>query len=188
MWKAAAEDIAVELASWLLPEGVEDAWDPSSFGIKPVIYAGYRKASGDGHVVVNYEKVLRVGLKGILSEINEALARLDRADREAPAKQLFLKSAATCIEAAISFAKRYSAAARELAREESNPERKRELLEIAGSAPVLKTCPHLPRSSPVSLVCPHAALAGEQWSFRGPGQDGSVLCIPIMKPIAGKAS
>jgi len=131
-WKGRSrEDIAVELASWLLPEGVEDAWDPSSFGIKPVIYAGYRKASGDGHVVVNYEKVLRVGLKGILSEINEALARLDRADREAPAKQLFLKSAATCIEAAISFAKRYSAAARELAREESNPERKRELLEIA---------------------------------------------------------
>jgi formate C-acetyltransferase len=131
-WKGRSrEDRSIAFASDLLPDEVKPAWDPDSFAIKPVIYAGYRKASGDGHVVVDYERVLNVGMKGLLDEAERALSGTHLGTHEGPSRRLFLRAVITCLKAAIAFSKRYSNEASRLAAREHEPERRKELEAIA---------------------------------------------------------
>lgn len=134
-WKGKArEDKVVELASLILPEEIKKSWDPEAFGIKPAIYAGYKKVSGgSGHTVLNYEKPLKKGFKEIIKEAKEALSKIDFRDRDAVSKSLFLKAVIICYEAVIDFVKRYAKLAQELALKEKNPDRKKELEEISNA-------------------------------------------------------
>ena len=87
--------------------------------------------SGDGHIVVDFEKVLKKGLNGIIKEIEEELADLNLSEPHNLRKRTFLKAAKISLNAAIIFAQRYSEQAKRLANKENDPQRKEELKKIS---------------------------------------------------------
>lgn len=86
---------------------------------------------GIGHVCVDYGKVLRVGFSGIVKEAAEKKAALDPEDPETIVKTQFYDAVIITYNAAINLAHRYAAKALEMAQTEINPQRKKELLQIA---------------------------------------------------------
>ena len=94
--------------------------------------------NGIGHVCVQYDKVLKIGYRGIITEAKEALAKLDFSDAEYIDRVNFLEAVIESCEAVIEYARRYSRLARELAGKETNPERRRELEIIS------KNCARVP--------------------------------------------
>ena len=94
--------------------------------------------NGIGHVNVNYEKVLKIGYRGIMAEAQAAMDKLCVADPEYVQRSNFLKAVIESCEAVIEYARRYAKLAKELALKEQNPERKAELEKIA------KNCAHVP--------------------------------------------
>lgn len=86
---------------------------------------------GVGHVSVDYGKILRVGFRGIINEVNQALANLDRKDPSFIKKEQFYNAVVIAYQAAINFAHRYADKAAEIAQSETNPRRKAELLQIS---------------------------------------------------------
>ena len=87
--------------------------------------------NGIGHVNVNYEKVLKVGYRGIMEETQAALSKLDVSDPEYVRRKNFLTAVLESCEAVIGYAKRYAALASEMASSERNVLRKEELEKIA---------------------------------------------------------
>lgn len=86
----------------------------------------------------NYEKILKIGLKGIIEEANERKKRLDKEFMDGVVngidyveKRDFLESAIITLNGAIRWGKRYANLARELAEKEEDPARKKELEKIA---------------------------------------------------------
>ncbi len=79
----------------------------------------------------DYDKVLRVGLKGILAEIEAELAALELTSPEAGRKFQFLRAAQIACEAEIRLARRYAALARDMAARERRAARQAELERIA---------------------------------------------------------
>lgn len=94
--------------------------------------------NGIGHVNVNYEKVLKIGYRGIMAEAQAALDKLCVADPEYVQRHNFLTAVIESCEAVVEYARRYAKLAKELALKEQNPDRKAELEKIA------KTCAHVP--------------------------------------------
>ena len=101
--------------------------------------------NGIGHVTVNYGKVLKIGYKGIMQEAAAELARCDVGDANYVTKSHFLKAVILSCEAAILYAKRYSALAKEMAAKETSPTRKAELEQIA------KNCDRVPENGAQSF-------------------------------------
>ncbi len=87
--------------------------------------------NGVGHVTVHYDWVLAVGFKGIAAKAKKALDALNFGDAEYARRSHFLNAVIMSCEAAIIYAKRYAALAREMAAKESNSRRKAELIRIA---------------------------------------------------------
>ena len=85
-------------------------------------------ASGFGHVIVDYEKVLREGFRAIISETRQGLRDVPADDREGRA---FLEAVVIAAEGIIQWAARYADLAESLASRESNPARAGELLRVA---------------------------------------------------------
>ncbi len=96
--------------------------------------------NGIGHVTVNYAKVLKIGYKGIIAEARAALEACDVADADYATRHHFLNAVILSCEAAIVYAKRYSALAQELAACETDAKRRQELLQIA------ENCGHVPEN------------------------------------------
>ena len=94
--------------------------------------------NGIGHVNVNYEKVLKIGYRGIIDEAKAALSALDLSDPEYVSRTNFLNAVIESCEAVIVYAKRYASLARERAKTESNASRREELEKIA------KNCARVP--------------------------------------------
>lgn len=86
---------------------------------------------GVGHVCVDYGKILEKGFRGVITEVVEAMEKMDRCDPEYIKKQQFYNGVIIAYNAAINFAHRYADKAMELATLEMNPIRKAELLQIA---------------------------------------------------------
>ncbi len=116
--------------------GMERNLVPKS--LKP--YTGYTPVSVFSYtwdmVLPNYEKIFRVGLKGIIQEAQDRLKEIE-ADitmdaREYLEQKRFLEAAIISLEATIAFAKRYAALAREKAKTETRPEEKQRLEKLAG--------------------------------------------------------
>jgi pyruvate formate-lyase/glycerol dehydratase family glycyl radical enzyme len=86
-----------------------------------------------GHQMANYEKVLHKGLKGIREEVEWYLAQLDQPYQHfgLQKKRDFYMAVLVALDAAMAYAQRYAALAREMAAKETNPERKQELDHIA---------------------------------------------------------
>jgi pyruvate formate-lyase/glycerol dehydratase family glycyl radical enzyme len=109
--------------------------------VATVFSVGLHEDGGLGHVALDYEKVLRKGLVGIKNEVLEKLDRLRIWRSSDFKKKLFYESCISICDSVIVFAGRYSQKAKEMAREESNPERKRELLQIADSCETVPAHP-----------------------------------------------
>jgi formate C-acetyltransferase len=85
-----------------------------------------------GHNIHNHQKVVRKGFLGIKKEAEEKLSQLDRTNPEDAAKVPFLEGVIMVMEAAAEFGGRFASKARELAKEEIDEKRKKDLLKIAG--------------------------------------------------------
>jgi len=132
-WKGKTHsDRVVYLTSMMLPDEFKKAWQRETFRINQVICNQVRRDSGDGHVIVNYEKVIRRGLNGIIREAQEALERLNPREPESIEKKLFLEAAIVTLKAAGAFARRYAMLAKELTKKERDAARRAELATIAG--------------------------------------------------------
>lgn len=87
-----------------------------------------------GHASPDYGQLLRLGAQGLLEQVEQRLSRpADQAQRAE------LEGMKLCLEALAELGDRYAAEARRLARTESDPQRARELLEIA------EICDKVPR-------------------------------------------
>lgn len=87
--------------------------------------------AGDAHLAVNYERILKDGLRGYEKRVKEYKASLDLTDPESIDKYCFYNAVLIVLEAVRNFANRYSVLAQDLAEKELNQERKIELLEIS---------------------------------------------------------
>lgn len=88
---------------------------------------------GVGHVCVDYGKVLTIGFTGIIKDVIKAMEKLDTSDPEYIKKKNFYEALVITYTAAINFAHRYGAKAREMASTCLDPKRKAELLQIAAN-------------------------------------------------------
>ncbi len=88
---------------------------------------------GVGHVCVDYGKVLKIGFTGIIKQVVEAMSKMDTSDPDYIKKQNFYEALVITYSAAINFAHRYAAKAREMAGACADPVRKAELLQIAAN-------------------------------------------------------
>lgn len=84
-----------------------------------------------GHISVNYEKVLKLGLSGIKAEIKARQALLSEVQDDYSQKSAFYDALIMVADAAVAFAHRYAALASELAAECDDPVRRKELENIA---------------------------------------------------------
>ena len=84
-----------------------------------------------GHISVNYEKVLKLGLSGIKSEILKHQAQLSEKQADYSQKRVFYDALMMVADAAIAFAHRYAELAKDLARECDDAARREELENIS---------------------------------------------------------
>lgn len=87
--------------------------------------------NGVGHVTVHYDWVLAVGFSGIAERAKTALDACKVSDADYARRSRFLQAVLISCEAAIVYARRYAALAKELAQKETNADRRKELLTIA---------------------------------------------------------
>lgn len=83
-----------------------------------------------GWHVPNYPKVMKIGLTGIIKEIDEELSKTELLDNDSYRKINLLRAMKISCQAGISYAKRYAALAKELTAK-SDGQRKKELEKIA---------------------------------------------------------
>lgn len=89
--------------------------------------------NGVGHVTVSYDKVLKYGYKGIISEAQAELEKLNAGDANYAKRGTFLRAVIISCGAACDYAKRYAELARELAAKCADEVRKKELEVIASN-------------------------------------------------------
>ena len=109
----------------LLPEEVRVFMETGVFGMEGKLNAG------DAHLAVNYERILKDGLRGYEKRAKEYKATLDLTNPDNVDKYCFYNAVLIVLKAVRNFANRYSVLAKDLAEKELNQERKNELLEIS---------------------------------------------------------
>ncbi len=87
--------------------------------------------NGVGHVTVQYEKVLAIGYQRIIAEAQAELDTCQPGDADYARKSRFLQAVILSCEAVIRYAHRYMVLAKQMADQETNPQRREELLAIA---------------------------------------------------------
>ena len=97
------------------------------------------------HTTMDYQTILTIGFEGLIEKIDERLTRLSDDDPEVEEKQHFLQALKIIAAGYIDFCRRHADAALELAREEKDPERIRELETIAAH------CRRVPARPPTSF-------------------------------------
>ena len=96
-----------------------------------IIRAEGNLTSGDAHIAVNFEKILKIGLSGYLNEIELAQQSLSNSDKDLARKQDFYKSLKIGVESFQAFIGRYEKLAKELSLQEHDGIRKSELERIS---------------------------------------------------------
>ena len=112
-------------AGALLPDEVQVYMETGFFGMEG------KMNSGDAHLAVNYQKMLKYGLKDYQRRTYEAKAALDLTVTENIEKYHFYNSVLIVIDAVKTFAERYSVLAKNMSETASTQQRKEELLEIS---------------------------------------------------------
>ena len=100
---------------------------------KGVVLDGLYVYAGVGHVCANYEKLFRLGWKGLRREVREKLAALDTAKAGDAAKRDFYLAEEIALDAASVYIRRYGELAAQMAGEEADPLRRRELETVASN-------------------------------------------------------
>ncbi|MEW6356662.1 MAG: pyruvate formate lyase family protein [Planctomycetota bacterium] len=97
------------------------------------IHAGVFFGSGKcrNHSVRDFPKLLRLGFRGLLQEVQDAIADLPPSAPDAGPRRVFLDAARIVAEAGCEFGRRYAAEARRLADAETDETHRAELIEIA---------------------------------------------------------
>ena len=116
-----------DLATSYMSEETKDCQANGVFTVGNYYYGGV------GHVSVDYGKIIQKGFRGIIDEVVCAMQKMDHKDPSYIKKQQFYNAVIITYNAAINFAHRYAAKAREMAAVEGNPQRKAELLQIASN-------------------------------------------------------
>lgn len=106
-----------------------------------IIKAEGNITSGDAHIAVNYETVLKLGLINYKERTEKKLKELDLTDHRNLNKSYFYRAILIVLDAVAAFAKRYADLALELAEKESDVNRKEELLEMSR---ILNKVPYYP--------------------------------------------
>lgn len=114
-----------DLAAAYMSKETTDCISNSVFTVGNYFYGGI------GHVSADYGKVLEIGFSGIIRLTVEAMEKLDKSDSDYIKKRTFYESMVISYNAAIQFAHRYAAKAREMAAACSDGTRKSELMRIA---------------------------------------------------------
>ena len=121
----------------LLPEEVNVFMETGFFGMEGKLN------SGDAHLSVDYEQLLKIGLVGYEKRVRQLKAELDLCVPENIDKYVFYKAVLIVIEAVKTYADRFSLLAQEMA-ENAQSHRKDELLEISN---ICSKVPYEPASS-----------------------------------------
>ena len=109
------------------------------------VFTEFMEQRSPGHTVLD-DKIYRKGFIDFKEEIRKSLEGLDTLnDPEAYHKQEELKAMDICCDALIRFAERHAEKARELAKEEADPQRKKELEHMA------EVCSRVPAHAPQDL-------------------------------------
>ena len=136
-WKGkTCSDLAL---SNMLPEAY------AAFAEHSVYTPGNYFYNGIGHVCVQYNKVIKIGYRGIITEAEAALEALDFTAADYVSRSNFLTAVIESCEAAIAYARRYAALAKELAAKETSATRRAELETIA------KNCARVPEFGATSF-------------------------------------
>lgn len=106
-----------------------------------IIKAEGNITSGDAHIAVNYETVLKLGLIDYKERVEKKLKELDLTDYRNLNKSYFYRAILIVLDAVADFAKRYADLALELSEKETNAFRKSELLEMSR---ILNKVPYYP--------------------------------------------
>lgn len=122
----------------LLPEEVDVFMQTGVFGMEGKLNAG------DAHLAVNYQRLLKEGLRGYEAYTRDCKAKLDLTDPDSVDKNVFYRAVLIVIEAVRDFALRYSRLAAEQAAQQTDPARKAELLEMSR---ICAKVPYEPASS-----------------------------------------
>jgi len=106
------------------------------------IFTEFMEQRAPGHTVLD-DKIYRKGMLDFRNDIERQLSSLDfLGDPEAYGREQELKAMLICVDALITYARRYALRALELAESEPDPVRSRELLEIAA------ICQRVPAHAP----------------------------------------
>lgn len=97
----------------------------------PAMFGWCAYQNGSGHICQDHEGMINTGFKAIRQKAVDKLESLDMTEPESIESKIFLESAIMCCDAAITFAHRYADKAYEMAQEEKDEKRRKELLEIA---------------------------------------------------------
>lgn len=108
-----------------LPENINAAWDAG------IIDDTWVSSSGLGNLLVDYEKVLKIGLRGIIQEAEEAKEKLRLTEPDEIKKLWFLDAVIITNRAVINFSNRIADKAIELSQNARTPHRALELEHIA---------------------------------------------------------
>ncbi|MFT6984945.1 MAG: pyruvate formate-lyase/glycerol dehydratase family glycyl radical enzyme [Psychromonas sp.] len=110
-----------------------------------IIKAEGNMTSGDAHLAVDNEKILRIGLNGLIDEVRGHRAKIDLADFEDLKREQFLKSVEIVLLAVQQHIVRYAELADKMALEETRNDRREELQTIA------RNCRHIAFLPPTSF-------------------------------------
>ena len=109
------------------------------------VFTEFMEQRSPGHTVLD-DKIYHKGILDFKRDIQQSLQNLDYLnDPEAYDKQEQLKAMLICVDALILFAERHVEKTRELAQQETDPQRKQELEHIA------EVCSHVPAHAPRDL-------------------------------------
>ena len=139
-------DEILEIAGWwkgrtvedrcqaVLPQEVKDAYTMG------VMSASGNMTSGDGHIMLDFEKILHMGAQGIIDEAREHMRQLHVPENPADSqKAIFYQSVTIAYEGVITYAERCAAMAEQLAAAEQDAVRRQELLTLS------QVCRRVPR-------------------------------------------
>lgn len=114
-----------------------------------IIKAEGNITSGDAHLAVNYENVLRYGLQWYRQRTQEKLAALDLAEYAQLQRSFFYEAVLVVLDAVIAFAHRYAQLAAQMAADTDSALRRQELLEMAR---ILQKVPEEPAATLAEAV------------------------------------
>lgn len=108
-----------------LPQDVKDAY---SMGL---LSANGNMTSGDGHIMLDFEKMIYSGANGIIADAKRELEALDLTDPDSHHKRIFYISVITAYEGIIHYAERYADLAFRMAQNAESEQRRNELLRLS---------------------------------------------------------